>query len=397
MAHTGKPGGEKRERILKMLAFEQPDRVPLLGGWVLGDRQHQALAGCSEEEYWRDPLRWAIEAERALGVDGMIAVLAPRNPGEYRDAQLFTKTHLEEVKQRFRTPEDVLAHARSLPGPAEAVRRFDAEKWKAELAANIRGLQRQLADIVYLPTLWEVVHPKFEWYWDFGYENYLLFVQLYPEAAYEFFAVDAAVARRRAELVVQLYRELNLVPLTLIGTDICGANGPVISPQRLRECYFPHVRYTLEPLRDAGIRTVWHSDGDFRLIIDDVLSCGVSGFQGFQEEYGIQLNELAQRRTLDGERLVVFAGPSVSSTLTLGTVEEVQRDVERIIRTLSGKCALFILPANNILPDCPVENIIALYEHAAQFSAEWLRRHGRRRHENLTELTRIGTSATRGG
>jgi len=265
----------------------------------------------------------------------------------------------------------VLDYARSRPGPAEAVREFDAESWRAGLKTDILALQERLGDIVYLPTLWEVVHPKFEWYWDFGYENYLLFMELYPEAANAFFAAEGAVARRKAEIVVEVYRELGLVPLTLIGTDICGANGPLISPRRLRECYFPHVRHALEPLREAGIRTVWHSDGDFRLIVDDLLACGISGFQGFQEEYGVRLDELARHRTLDGQQLVIFAGPSVSSTLPFGSVEDVRRDVERIIRTLAGKCALFILPANNILPDCPVENIRAMYEHAAHFSAAW--------------------------
>ena len=81
---------------------------------------------------------------------------------------------------------------------------------------------------------------------------------------------------------------------------------------------------------------------------------------------------LAARRTLDGEPLTIFAGPSVTTTLPFGTVEDVQRDVERILNALLGRCALFILPANNILPDCPVENVRAMYAHAARYSAQVL-------------------------
>jgi hypothetical protein len=226
---------EKRQRILRMLAFERPDRVPLLGGWLLGDRQQQALAGCSEAEYWQDPLGWAIEAERALGVDGMIMVSVPARPGQYRDGEFFTKAHLERVGQQYRRPEDVLAFASSLPAADEALRQFDGAGWQAGFRSEVLAWQERLGDIVYLPTLWEVVHPKFEWYWDFGYENYLLFLQEYPEAAYDFFAGQAAVARRKAELAVAVFHERGLVPLTLIGTDICGAGGPLVSPRRLRE------------------------------------------------------------------------------------------------------------------------------------------------------------------
>ena len=355
----------RRERLLAALRFEKTDRVPLLGGWVLGDLQHQALAGCTAEEYWQDPLQWAIEAHRALDVDGMIMVVVPEQPGDYRGG--LTKEKFEAYKDRYRTPEDVLAFARSRPSPAEALRRFDAEAWREEFKAGILAMQAKMGDVVYLPTLWEVVHPRFEWYWEFGYENYLMFMQLYPEAAGRFFESEVGVCRRKAEIVVEVYEELDMVPLTLIGTDICGGGGPVISPRFLREFYFPHVRRSIEPLREAGIRTVWHSDGDFRPIVDDLLACGISGFQGFQEEYGVDIAELAGRRMLDGERLTLWAGPSVTTTLPFGTVEEVRRDVERIMDTLADECALFILPANNILPDCPVDNVVAMYRHAAEY------------------------------
>ena len=358
----------KRERILRTLRFEETDHVPLLGGWILGDHQQQQIAGCTEEAYWQDPARCAIEAHRALDVDGMIMVMVPERPGEYRDAELYSREKLEGVKQRYESPEDVLAFSRALPSPEEALRRFDAEAWREEFKAHVLTMQARMDDVVYLPTLWEVVHPRFEWYWDFGYESYLMFMQLYPEAAGQFFGSEVGVCRRKAEIVAELYRELDMVGLTLIGTDICGGGGPVISPRFLREFYFPHVRRSIEPLREAGIRTVWHSDGDIRPIVDDLLASGVSGFQGFQEEYGVDIADLASRRTLDGERLTIFAGPSVTTTLPFGTVADVRQDMERIIDTLADECALLILPANNILPDCPVENVVAMHHHAIEYS-----------------------------
>jgi len=141
-------------------------------------------------------------------------IMVPKKPGVYRDDAIFSKENLESVNLRYESPEDVLAFARSLPSPEEAVRDFDADAWREELRSEILTLQHKMGDMVYLPTLWEVVHPVFEWYWKFGYESYLLFMHFYPEAAWEFFAFDAAVARRKAEVVVQVYEELDMVPLT---------------------------------------------------------------------------------------------------------------------------------------------------------------------------------------
>jgi len=50
-------------------------------------------------------------------------------------------------------------------------------------------------------------------------------------------------------------------------------------------------------------------------IVDELLHCGVSGFQGFQWEYGVRLEELVSKRTTSGEKLTLFAGPSVAATL----------------------------------------------------------------------------------
>lgn len=356
---------EPRARLLAMLRREAVDRVPLLGGWVLGDAQHQALTGCTPEEYWRDPLHYVIEAHRALGVDGMIAVHVPRAPGDYRGD--LTRERFEAYQTRYHTAEDVLAFVQTLPDPQEAARTFDAQAWKEEQRAHILDLQARMGEMVYLPTLWEVVHPRFEWYWEFGYEPYLMFLQLYPEAADRLFASEVEVARRKAAAMAGLYRELDLVPMTLIGTDICGSGGPLIAPRLLRQFYWPHVRRSLEPLREAGVKLVWHSDGDFRPLIADILACGVAGFQGFQEECGIDLAKLVQQRTIDGDELVLWAGPSVTTTLPFGSPETVRRDVTRILEALVGRCALFVLPANNILPDCPTENIVAMYEAARDY------------------------------
>jgi hypothetical protein len=357
----------KRERLRKTLAFEERDHVALLGGWLLGDNQQRALAGCTEEEYWRDPGKYAVAAERALGVDGMIAIHVPKWPGEYRGDS--TKETFEAYRARFQGPEDVLRYVRSLPSPTEALRQLDAEAWRRQLRAQILDTQRLLGDIVYLPTLWDVVHPTFEWYGTFGYSNYLMFMGLYPEAAGQLFGSTVEVNRRKSEIVAELYRELDMLPLTLIGTDITGRDGPLVSPAFLNELYFPAVRRAIEPLREAGIRTVWHSDGVIGPLVDGILAAGVSGFQGFQLEYGVNIADIARRRTVDGDKLAIFAGLSTAATLRYGTLDEIRREIERVIDTFAGECALFILPSNNILPDCPVENVIEMYRHAVEYSA----------------------------
>ena len=127
----------KRERLLRTLQFEYTGRVLLLGGWILGDHQQQAIAGVSEKAYWQDPERWVIEAHRALDIDGRIMVVVPTGPGEYRYGEFFNQANLEGLKERYKDPEDVFAFAQSLPSPKEALKQFDADAWREEFKAKI--------------------------------------------------------------------------------------------------------------------------------------------------------------------------------------------------------------------------------------------------------------------
>ena len=357
-----------KERILSMLQGERPDRVPLLGGFVVAAKHYCEITGASQEEFDGDPQGTALRAYRALDVDGLILLRLPPGKEGHFTYRSLTTAEFHAHEERFRGPEDILAWVEKLPSPRERLASFDAEAWKAKFVSDARRMQRLLGDIVWLPTQWDVVHPTFEWYNCFGYETYMLFLGLYPEAADRLFGWEVQVKRRISMALVEAYRELDLPPLVHIGSDICGKNGPVVSARRLREFYFPHVRACLEPLVEAGFALVWHADGVVMPIVDDLLACGVSGFQGFQWEYGMRMEDLTAKRTLRGEPLTIFAGPSTSSTLPFGTIADVRREVDHVVDAGLDNCRLFFLPGNDVLPDTPTESLVEAYRHAARRS-----------------------------
>jgi len=356
-----------RERILSALRSEKTDHIPLLGGFIVSSKHYCEIGGISRSLFFGDPARHALEAYRALGVDGLILLRLPARKTGISEFRNMSASGFFSYAKRYRSPEDVLAHVDSLPSPPEALERFDLNSWRRQLADGLRDMQERTGEIVWMPTQWDIVHPSFEFYNVFGYENYLEFLVRYPEAADRFFGSTVEVKRAISSIIVEVYQELEIVPLIHIGTDICGKSGPVVSPRFLKERFFPHVRRSVEPLVDAGFKLVWHSDGVILPIVDDLLDCGIAGFQGFQWEYGIDLAAIASRRTKTGEKVILFAGPSVSSTLPFGSRQDVREEIEHIIDSASDSCILFFLPANDILPDTPTGNVVEAYTHAREY------------------------------
>ena len=142
----------------------------------------------------------------------------------------------------------------------------------------------------------------------------------------------------------------------------------MVSPGTLSSIYFPGLRHAFGPLIEIGADIIWHSDGYIIPIVDQLIATGVSGFQGFQEETGFDVREIAARRVRSGRKPLLLAGLSVDKALPRGSVADVEREVERIIDTVGAGGGLAIGTANTAGPDCPNENLEAIYKYTHEYS-----------------------------
>lgn len=108
---------------------------------------------------------------------------------------------------------------------------------------------------------------------------------------------------------------------------------------------------------EAGARVVWHCDGDYRLLLGDVLACGIAGLKGFQQECGMDLEWIADLRTRDGDPLIIFGPMSVTTTLPFGTPADVRAEADGAMDICRGKASLVFFTSNTITPDVPLDNI----------------------------------------
>lgn len=346
------------DRGLRTLCLEETDTIATWGGWIVSASFFEYVTG---RPFWDHPRAVAFEAYRQIEVDIVVqSVYLPASPEEWR-------RHTDETlvaADRFRSPEDILDYINALPEPETLEREFDFEgEMEAVYQAQTRFEEECGPDILGLPSGSTV---RFTWYSEFGYESYLTAIALYPEAVRRLFEHSGEEARLANTVRAQLVQEGRLPPFFLSGQDICGTRGPMISPERLRALYYPSLRRALAPLVEVGADLIWHSDGYIMPLVDDLIACGVSGFQGFQEHTGFDVGQIAARRVRSGRKPILLAGLSVDQVLPFGSVAEVEQEVERIVAAAGQGGGLAIGTANTAGPDCPNENLAALYRHAHQ-------------------------------
>jgi hypothetical protein len=197
--------------------------------------------------------------------------------------------------------------------------------------------------------------------------NYFTLLADYKEIAHQLYQYSAECGRLQNEAIAAAIIENDLPALIYIGEDLCYNNGLFVSPKLLDQIYFPGLAYALEPLVKAGIDIIWHCDGNVTPIVDRLLAMGVTGFQGFQEDVNVKLDWIAQKRTRKGRRPIILGSVQARGVLPFGSVDEVQKDVERCINTIGHESGFFLGPSAVIQPEVPVENIRALYRHGMEY------------------------------
>jgi hypothetical protein len=350
----------QKERLHAVFTLRKPDRTPIVGGWLAAPEHIMALTGASEDEYWADPFAVGLQAERVLGSDGVNGIFVPIARGSYRHLD-----HSTLERRAAYTVESVLAEIDALPTPAEVEAAFDEEARYAELAAQLDAFQAQCGDLLWWRADWSII-PLALHYGHFGYESYFTALALEPERVMKLIRVTAVRARQRAILLARAIRDGRHPMAVHTGEDICTQRGPMVSPEFLRRVYFPLLEYVWEPLHKVGCRMIWHMDGDYRALLDDLIACGIGGFQGFQRECGAVLEELVERRMRNGDPPIIMGPISVTTTLPYGAPDEVRAEVRKAIAVCRDKAPLVLFTSNTINPDVPLANIRAMWETAQE-------------------------------
>ncbi len=353
-------GAEVARRTLNQERVTQPC---ILASWLMKGDYYSRVTG---HDFWADRERVYLEALPRMGVN-----LCPQfcPPVDKRGmAGHYDETSLN--RSGIQSPEGIIPIVEALPSDAELEREFDAGKAAAEYAEKLLARGAATGDEVLF--IGGYGQPDFmEPFNDWGYTNYLAAVGLYPEHIERYYRYTGTRALLENQAIVEAVRRHGLAPFVYGGQDICTNAGPICSLQTLDGLYFPHLRRAMQPLVDAGIRVIWHCDGDIRPILPSLLQCGISGLQGFQEETGLSYADMVKVRDRWGRLLIIWGCVSVTTTF-YGSVEDVKKAVRRSFGLAGPGRGFALASTSSIMPDVPDENIDAFYQYGRRFGEEFL-------------------------
>lgn len=153
--------------------------------------------------------------------------------------------------------------------------------------------------------------------------------------------------------------QTGVAPIYFIGDDVAYKGALMFSPEFLRRTFIRSLARCIEPVKAAGQKVIFHSDGYVMEILDDMIDAGIDGLNPIEPIAGMDIGYLKKRYGAD---LVLVGNVDCSQVLPLGSVEDVVEATKACLRAAGHGGGLFIGSSSEIVPSTPVENILAFYE-----------------------------------
>jgi hypothetical protein len=350
---------------------------------IMEHAQIERLAGLPAGSYRQRPEETYLAMQRAIGAC-MIDQWIPTNPlkmdqGGLHDAERGATTGAERIEcdgMLIDSPEAVVEHMEKHVFPAleKSAASLDVDE---DEAANQLVEQEREVQALFGPEMLKVPYgrgfgsfPCFR-YGGYGYVNYFCAYALYPEVMAKDFRLQADLAVKRNQLAVRAYELGQLPPLLRLDHDMADSRSTLVDIKSLDQIWFPEFARAIEPYLQAGIKLIWHCDGNLSQMVPRLLEAGLSGFQGFQYEDGMDYERICRMKTRDGDSLLIVAGVSVTRTLPLGTPADVRKEMKWLVEN-GPETGLFLAASSSVAPGVPPENLDAFVEGLKHY-----REHGR--------------------
>ncbi len=357
-----------KERVLKAINFEEPDRVPIFITITpqVAEKLSQYL-GIPDYTHPDSPLAENrisyTELLVHLGNDIVgIGACAPKdNPTREIEKDILInewKITYQKTDLYGEMREHPLAHAETvsdvenfeMPDPL-AEGRFD----------HAKAMVKKYGDRYAICGDTETTILEVSWYL-VGMEKF--FMDLAMKKSYVFALMD-----RVMEYSVGVAKELIKIGADIIwlGDDMGTQRGMMISPKMWREVFKERMRFVISELKreNPNIKIAYHCCGSYFPIMAELIEVGVDILNALQPT-AVNM-DLKNIKDTFGTEASLFGGIDTQNIMPFGSLDDIENEVKRVIASAASGGGYILAGAHNIQPDTSVQKLLKLFEFARKY------------------------------
>jgi uroporphyrinogen decarboxylase len=317
-----------RERVIKVINHEKPDRVPVYG-WVSANLGPEIAKAYGSVEAFED--KYEFDFAHIFG-----------GPGSYPGDML---GELSKDCGGAITPDRLLEIPLTDPNKIDDYKSIsDQVKYHKESKGRFVYVQT--------PGIFECLNGVF------GIENHLAYLLLYEDELHEVYRRQAEWNKAFANNCIDVG-----VDMVHVSDDWGSQKELLFSPKVWWNLMYPYHKITCDEVKRRGVYLSLHCDGNFSQVIDGVIKLGYNVVHPYQESAGMDLYEYKKKYI---NSFVVMGGLDVQTTIGFGKLDFLKNEIERIL-SLFADGGLLYCTSHFIQNHCTIEELTYAYDTIYEF------------------------------
>lgn len=233
---------------------------------------------------------------------------------------------------------------------------------------DFNNINKQIEEFEEVNEYWIILSgaSSFEMAWYMrGMEQFLMDLIVNPDIAKKI--MEKIYNFSISRIIESINATKDRIDMIWFCDDVASQNGMFMSLDTWRKMIKPWAKKYYSLSHDYGKKTLYHCCGSMETIIEDLIEIGLDALHPIQfSARGFPQPEVLKERY--GSRLCFNGGIDVQTVLPFFSVEEIKKETERLIRILGKDGGYIIQASHNIQPDTPLENIMAMYNTALNYT-----------------------------
>lgn len=144
----------------------------------------------------------------------------------------------------------------------------------------------------------------------------------------------------------------------ILADDIAHQKTLFASPKLLREFFIPSLARQVDPIRSGGLPVFFHSDGNYSLVLSDIIGAGFNGLQCLEKSAGM---DAAQIRSQYGDTLCLWGHLDVDDIAAANDVSRL-REITKSIKDLAEEGPFILGTTSGLFGGIDLSLLKTLYE-----------------------------------
>lgn len=352
---------DKKERVLKTLEIEEPDRLPITEIDIavkimeaITDKKFSSgtslqMPVVSDPKQEREKVDMQIETYREVGFDMFVVNLsAPKEwelieksdgtiVGPWGRILKLDKDRNEWVPYStvFDSPDDFYDF--EFPEPDDPGWTLGTRHAKKKI-----GEEMAIASFIRDPFAhaWEMFTPSIFVQWLYQDPE---FIEEVIEELTEFnIEIIGKLADAGADLIIS-------------GGDFCEEKGPMIPKKYFEQMIFPSLEKQVETAHRNGMKFIKHTDGNVNPLLDDLAEI-VDGVQSLDPTAGVNIGEVKEKY---GQKLALMGNISVDN-LANNSPKQIEKETKQCIKKASPGGGHILSSSNSWAAGAKLENCLQM-------------------------------------